>query len=276
MCSGPGPADPAPPFPAPDAPLQGLRFFELAPASFGGVPETELATAVFVAAARGFSAAAQYWDITAGTGANSTYHTSTAGTIFVPTDTAFRRLLQRVGLPPTTEGMARLLAQPRGLPAKGFSSLVDGYNVSSPVAASLLLSSLYYGFVAGVSAPSSAFPLGPAPTLLQTYPPAVLDGVTAAAPGGGAPATVVGRYNNASVVGPDAGVFCGGFVVHLIDDLLWPSPTPLESVVRSGAPRTTSPALLRSQRESSAWRAPDWKRGSPLSDDHPHPAEKRT
>lgn len=209
---------------------QGLPFFELAPASFGGVPGTELATAVFVAAARGFSAAAHYWSRTAGASPNSTFPTSRAGTIFLPTDAAFRRLLERIGLPPTAAGMQRLLAQQRGLPAVGFSTVFDGFNASSPVAASLLHSALYHGFAGGVTVPASAFPAGPMPTLVQTYPPVQLGGVVAAAPG--APAVVMGRYNNATVVVPDAGVFCGGFVVHLIDEILWPSPTPLNNVVR--------------------------------------------
>lgn len=40
-------------------------------------------------------------------------------------------------------------------------------------------------------------------------------------------------------------VFCGGFVVHVIDSVLWPTATPMDSVVSGGAARTATHAYRR-------------------------------
>lgn len=167
--------------------------------------------------------------------------TSTANTVFLPSDAAFQRLLRDVGLPATRAGLDTLLRSRRGLQGvQGFSTVNDGFSRDAPTALSLLHAAVAgYGFVGGVSIPSSAFPVGALATLLPSYPPALLRGVvisngSAAGGGGGSGGggfVVVGAYNNASVILADR-VFCGGFTVHLIDDILWPSVTPRDTVVR--------------------------------------------
>lgn len=54
----------------------------------------------------------------------------------------------------------------------------------------------------GSSIRTSGFPAGPFPTLLATYPPALILRVAAAEPGAaaGVMGTVYGRFNNASIV----------------------------------------------------------------------------
>lgn len=117
----------------------------------------------------------------------------------------------------------------------------------------------------GAALTSRSFPMGPVPTLLATLPPALLRGVVVQS---AAAATVIGLYNNVTIISvrwwqpwescctacssvahplrkcaadcflarssrPQANhAFCGGFVVHVVDDILWPSPTPRAEVAR--------------------------------------------
>lgn len=233
--------------------VQGLPPFQLTASAFGAIPATGFAAALVIAGAGSLEAAALFWSQIAGASRNRTEATSSAGTLFLPHDAAFLRLLGQVGLPQSRAGLDRLLRDRRGLPAVGFTTINDGFSSGMPTALALLHAAVAgYAFVSGTTLTSASFPVGPMPTLLPTFPVATLSGVFRNASGN---LIVSGAFNGAAVLSADT-LFCGGFVVHIVDDFLWPSPTPRDTVARARHVETLEAGLT-----TTAFREMDCRSG---------------